>query len=73
MVEVQRTIDRVTDRSRIVELDIHGTVNKHIMALKQREAELVSKVEQIRGVNNILNIAKHIPICTIFLVDIKFA
>ena len=51
MVEVQRTIDRVTDRSRIVEMDIHGTVNKHIMALKQREAELVSKVEQIRGVN----------------------
>jgi len=51
MVEVQRTIDRVTDRSRIVELDIHGTINKHIMALKQREAELVSKVEQIRGVS----------------------
>lgn len=51
--EVQKTVERVVSKSRDVQSEIHAAVHKHIMALKQREVELINKVDQIKMVNSI--------------------
>lgn len=47
---IQQMAERISGRSKLVKSEIHATVQKHVIALEQREQELIGKVEQIRQV-----------------------
>ena len=49
--EVRRTIDRVVNKSQMVQSEIRSVIQKHIRALQQREMELISKVDQVKTVS----------------------
>ncbi|XP_002129130.2 E3 ubiquitin-protein ligase TRIM71 [Ciona intestinalis] len=48
ILDIQLLIDRVIGRSKLVVTDVHSMTHKHMMALEQRERDLIEKIEKIK-------------------------